>query len=71
MSNSKRSQSTTISRSSILTIEEVGAALSVSPQDVKKLFRKHKIPLLKVGHKIRVSELDYQTLLEKIKVYYE
>lgn len=71
MSDNNRNQSTTTSHSNILTIEEVGAALSVSTPDVKKLLRKHQIPLLKVGHKIRVAKNDYDLLLKRMKVYYE
>lgn len=60
----------TQSPSKLMTIEEVGAALSVPPQDVKKLCRKHKVAVVKVGHKIRMTHADYQELVEKMRTYY-
>tara|TARA_R110002167_G_scaffold58731_1_gene166184 strand:- start:2816 stop:2983 length:168 start_codon:yes stop_codon:yes gene_type:complete len=54
----------------LLTIEEVEAALSASPQDVKKQCAKHNIPVIKVGHKVRMMQEDYDTLLERMKTYY-
>lgn len=58
------------SPSKLLTIEEVGAALSVPPQDVKKLCRKHSVAVVKIGHKIRMTNADYQELVEKMRTYY-
>ena len=60
----------TQSPSKLLTIEEVGAALSVPPQDVKKLCRKHNVAVVKIGHKIRMTADDYNQLVEKMRMYY-
>jgi len=65
-----RSQWMTQSPSKLLTIEEVGAALSVSPQEVKKLCRKHSVAIVKMGHKIRLTEEDYEDLVKKMRTYY-
>jgi hypothetical protein len=64
------SQWMTASPSKLLTIEEVGAALSVPPQDVKKLCRKHSVAVVKVGHKIRMTLKDYEELVGKMTTYY-
>lgn len=58
------------SRSKLMTIEEVGAELSVPPQDVKKLCRKYRVAVIKVGHKIRMKEEDFNELIEKMRTYY-
>jgi excisionase family DNA binding protein len=63
-------QSTTQSRSKLLTIEEVGATLTVPPQDVKKLCRKHGIPVVKIGHKIRMTDESLEDLIRKMTVQY-
>ena len=63
-------ESTTASPSRLMTIEEVGAALSVPPQYVKKLCRKHKVAVVKIGHKIRMKQDDYEELVEKMRTYY-
>ncbi len=67
---SKAPSLTTTCHSRLLTIEEVEAALSASPQDVKKQCAKHNIPVIKVGHKVRMMQEDYDTLLERMKTYY-
>lgn len=56
--------------SKLLTIEQVGAALSVPPHDVKKLCRKYNVAVIKIGHKIRMKHEDYEELVEKMRTYY-
>ena len=63
-------ESTIQSRSKLLTIEEVGATLTVPPQDVKKLCRKYGIPVVKIGHKIRMTNEDLDNLIRKMTVQY-
>ena len=58
------------SPSKLLTIEEVGAALSVPPHDVKKLCRKYNVAVIKIGHKIRMQQTDYEELVNKMRTYY-
>jgi hypothetical protein len=61
---------TIASLSKLLTIEQVGAALSVPPHDVKKLCRKYNVAVVKIGHKIRMKQSDYEELVEKMRTYY-
>ena len=63
-------QSTTQSRSKLLTIEEVGATLTVPPQDVKKLCRKYGVTVVKIGHKIRMTDESLEDLIRKMTVQY-
>jgi hypothetical protein len=52
------------SLSEIVTIEDVSVALGTSPAKVKNLCRKYEIPIIKVGHKVRMTQASVDQLLE-------